>query len=149
MEYTIAPMLRAHLEQVEAIERACFTDPWSGRLLREMLEAENTVSLAALTPDGTVLGYISFSFVLDEGGVNNLAVRPDCRRQGVASALLRQAERLAREKGLAFLILEVRPSNLEAVALYGKHGYAQAGRRKNYYLHPREDAIYMKLELLP
>lgn len=142
-------MLRAHLEQVEAIERACFTDPWSGKLLREMLEAENTVSLAALTPDGTVLGYISFSFVLDEGGVNNLAVRPDCRRQGVASALLRQAERLAREKRLAFLILEVRPSNLGAVALYGKHGYAEAGRRKNYYLHPREDAIYMKLELLP
>lgn len=146
MEYQIIPMTASHLDQVEAIETACFSDPWSRKLLEEMLANENTANLAAQGADGTVLGYISFTIILDEGGINNIAVRPSCRRQGIASALLAAARRTAEERRLAFLTLEVRASNQAARTLYASQGYQEAGRRKNYYLHPREDAIIMTLE---
>ena len=147
MDYTIVPMDESHIPQVEEIERTCFPDPWSRKLLEDLLRDERTVSLAAVGGDGAVLGYVSLSWVLDEGYLNNIAVRPACRRQGVAGALLEDLHRTAEEKGLSFLLLMVRASNLPAQSLYAKHGYTEAGRRKNYYLRPREDAIYMKLEL--
>ena len=149
MEYMITPMTFSHLYQVEEIEKLCFDDPWSRRLFEESLMEPNTVNLAALAPDGAVLGYISFTSILDEGDVNNIAVHPSCRRQGIASALLEAFHRYGREHGLACLLLEVRPSNRRAISLYEKHGYREVGRRKNYYLSPKEDAIIMRLELIP
>lgn len=148
MEYEITPMLPAHLEEVEEIEKICFPeDPWSRRIFAESLAEPNTTNLVARTPDGGILGYISFTVILDEGGINNLAVRPGCREQGIASALLDALRRTARERRLAFLTLEVRPSNQSARRLYARHGYREVGRRKNYYEHPREDALIMTWEL--
>ena len=80
--------------------------------------------------------------VLDEGYIDNVAVRPDCRRQGIASALLGAFERFA-QAHLAFLTLEVRASNTPAIALYEAHGFVREGVRKNYYTNPREDAVIM------
>lgn len=148
MNYQIIPMALAHLDQVAELEKICFPeDPWSRRLIEEALACENTVSLLALAEDGGVLGYLFFTAVLDEGGVDNIAVRPEARRQGIASALLDAFHRYGREHGLGSLFLDVRPSNQEALALYEKLGYRKVGRRKNYYLVPKEDAIIMKLEL--
>lgn len=146
MDYQITPVPPAWLDQLEAMEKACFSDPWSRRLLADLLEMENAYTIAAADGSGTVLGYASLQTVLDEGHINNLAVLPEHRRRGIASALLEQFRRIGEEKGLAFLTLEVRSSNAPAIALYRKHGYAQAGRRKNYYAHPKEDAILMTLE---
>ena len=146
MDYRVTPMAWEHLDQVAAIERLCFPDPWSRRLLEELLAHEGAVSLAAVGADGVVLGYVSAQTVLDEGYINNVAVRPENRRQGIASRLLRELQRLGEEMALAFLTLEVRASNHAAQALYAKHGYREVGRRKNYYGHPREDAILMTLE---
>ena len=147
MEFSIIPMTEAHLDQVEEIEKACFADPWSRQIFEETLQDLQTTNWAAQATDGTVLGYISFTAVLDEADVNNLAVRPDCRRQGVASALLAALDRHGRARNLARLFLEVRPSNKNALMLYKKFGYTEVGRRKNYYLSPREDAIIMRSEL--
>ena len=66
----------------------------------------------------------------------------------VGDALLDALEARAREKNLAFLTLEVREGNAPARALYGKHGFRDVGRRKNYYEKPREDAILMTKELI-
>ena len=89
MDCQITPMTPAHLDQVAALEEICFPeDPWSRRLLAEALENENTTSLLALSEDERVLGYLFFTTVLDEGGVDNIAVHPEARRQGIASALL-------------------------------------------------------------
>ena len=76
MIYHVVPMAREHLEQVEAIERLCFPDPWSLHLLEELLEHEGTVALAAVSAGGAVLGYTSAQTVLDEGYINNVAVHP-------------------------------------------------------------------------
>ena len=131
---------------MEEIERACFPDPWSKKLLEDLLAEEHALTLAAVAGDGAVLGYVSLSWVLDEGYINNVAVRPDCRRMGIATALLEALRRQGAEKGLSFLTLEVRESNRGARALYAGLGFAEAGQRRGYYLHPKEDAIIMTLE---
>lgn len=146
MTFTIAPMTYDHVPEVAELERCCFRDPWSERMLTEQLDSENAGALVALGEDGALLGYASVSVVLDEGYIANVAVQPACRRQGIARALLRAFRRFAEQNRLAFLTLEVRASNTPAIALYRGEGYRQTGRRKNYYRHPAEDAIIMTLE---
>jgi ribosomal-protein-alanine N-acetyltransferase len=149
MNYTIVSMTADHLDQMEEIERICFTDPWSRRMLAENLENDMAVTLVAQGENGAVLGYACLLVVLDEGTVTNLAVRPEYRRSGIATELLEVFRRFGEGTGLAFLTLEVRASNAGAIALYEKLGYAQAGLRRNYYEHPREDAVIMTREFAP
>ena len=146
MTYDIVPMTSEHLDQVADIERLCFSDPWSRRMLSEHLENECAATLVAQGADGTVLGYAGLLVVLDEGYITNVAVRPEYRRQGIAADILKVFENFARGNRLAFLTLEVRASNTAARALYEKLGYVQAGARRNYYEHPREDAVIMTRE---
>ena len=143
MNYDIIPMTADHLDDVAEIERRCFSDPWSRRMLAEHLENECAATIVALGEDGTVMGYAGLLVVLDEGYITNVAVRPEYRRQGVASQLLQVFERFALGNGLAILTREVRDANAPARALYARHGYEEVGRRKNYYDHPREDAVIM------
>ena len=79
----------------------------------------------------------------DEGYITNVAVDPSRRRQGVAAQLLRVFDDFARANRLAFLTLEVRPSNQAAIALYQGFGFTEAGRRRNYYDLPKEDALIL------
>ena len=146
MNYTIVPMDRGHISQMAELERQCFSAPWSEEMLAEELYNPQASFIVAQRGDGEVLGYAGLHVVLDEGYVANVAVRPDCRQQGIASALLGVFLRFARANGLAFLTLEVRASNDPAIQLYMKHGFTQVGRRKNYYTKPDEDAILMTLE---
>ena len=145
MTYDIVPMTSEHLDQVADIERLCFSDPWSRRMLSEHLENECAATLVAQGADGTVLGYAGLLVVLDEGYIDNIAVEEAARRHGVGDALLDVFCRFG-QAHLSFLTLEVRASNAPAIALYRKHGFQEAGRRKNYYQQPREDAIIMTRE---
>lgn len=146
MNYDIIPMTADHLDQVAELERRCFSDPWSRRMLSEHLENECAATLVAQGSDGTVLGYAGLLVVLDEGYITNVAVRPDYRRQGIAGELLNVFRRFAEGNKLAFLTLEVREGNTPARALYTKYGYKEVGVRKNYYDHPKENAVIMTLE---
>ena len=145
MNYKLVPMDNSHVGQIAAIERACFSTPWSEHMLSEELDNLCACFIVAQGEDGTVLGYAGLHVAADEGYIDNIAVREEYRRQGVGLALLGAFLRFGREK-LAFLTLEVRPSNLPAIRFYEKHGFREAGRRKNYYSAPREDAILMTLE---
>lgn len=145
MNYKLTPMTAEHIPQIAALERACFSHPWSEDALREELWNDSAVIIAAEGEDGTVLGYAGLQTVLDEGYINNVAVDQRFRRQGVADELIAAFVRFGRAR-LAFLTLEVRSSNAPAIALYAKHGFREVGRRKNYYDDPREDAILMTLE---
>lgn len=143
----IVPMTGDHLDEVAELERVCFTVPWSRRMLAEELENDCAALLVALdAEDGSVAGYAGVLVVADEGYITNVAVRPECRRAGVASQLLDVFVNFAKSNHLAFLTLEVRESNYGAIALYGSRGFRGVGRRKNYYEHPREDAIIMTRE---
>ena len=146
MHVRIVPMNADHLDQVAELERICFSTPWSRNMLAEELENALSAFLVALDDGDNVVGYAGLQVILDEGSITNVAVRPDCRRQGIAGKLLQVFLDFARGNHLAFLTLEVRASNYDAIALYGSRGFREAGRRKNYYERPREDAIIMTKE---
>ena len=145
MYYEIVPMDRSHIDQIAALERECFSTPWTEQMLSDALFDSQASFIVAEAEDGHILGYAGLHVIVDEGYIDNIAVTPDARRHGVASALLDVYCRFG-AVNLAFLTLEVRASNTAARALYQKHGYAEVGCRKNYYEHPKEDAIIMTLE---
>lgn len=145
MYYEIVPMDRSHVPQIAALERACFSTPWSETMLADALFDPQASFIVAEDGEGNVLGYAGLHVVMDEGYIDNIAVEPDARRHGVASALLDVYCRFG-AANLAFLTLEVRASNAPAIGLYGKYGFQRAGLRKGYYQHPREDAIIMTRE---
>ena len=142
----IVPMTADHLDEVAELERICFSTPWSRNMLAEELDNALSAFLVALDESGKVVGYAGLQVVLYEGYITNVAVRPECRRQGIAGKLLQVFLDFAQGNHLAFLTLEVRASNYDAIALYGSRGFRSVGRRKNYYEHPKEDAIIMTKE---
>ena len=143
MRVRIEPMTAEHLDEVAELERLCFSDPWSRNLLAEALKNDLSAYLVALDDAGRVAGYAGLTVVLDEGSIDNIAVRPEYRRRGVSAQLLEVFLNFAQGNRLAFLTLEVRASNYAAIALYGSRGFRAVGRRKNYYEHPPEDALIM------
>lgn len=148
MNYKLVPMDRSHLAGVAELERMCFSTPWNEAMLEEELYNDTASFIVAEGEDGQVLGYAGLHVILDEGYIDNVAVRPTCRRQGIADRLLDVFCRFG-QANLAFLTLEVRPSNTAAVALYEKHGFREAGRRKDYYENPKEDALLLTREFRP
>jgi [ribosomal protein S18]-alanine N-acetyltransferase len=132
------------IDDVLAIEEASFTNPWT----REMYLAElenRTVShcLLAREGDGRAIGFCSYWRVLDELHINNLAVLPEYRRAGAASALLGRALEEGAEQGAHRATLEVRRSNEVALMLYERFGFSVAGVRRGYYSSPVEDALIL------
>ncbi len=148
MSIRIEPMTRELVPQVAALEPLCFSEPWSEAGVAA--ELDNPVSrwFVALE-DGAVRGYVGSHQVLDEAEVMNLATDPAHRRRGIAEALLRRLCQVLRERGAAFLLLEVRESNAPARALYDKLGFVPVGRRPRYYQNPEEAGIIMRKELCP
>ena len=146
MEIRITDAREELLPQIQQIEQQSFSVPWTDAMLRMQLQPDSHVFLTA-EADGAVVGYVGMLYVLDEGYISNVAVRPDHRRRGIAEALLAALEARGRALMLSFLTLEVREGNAAAIALYEKRGYRIAGRRKNYYEKPTEDALIMTLTL--
>ena len=146
MHVRIVPMNADHLDEVAELERICFSTPWSRNMLAEELDNLLSAFLVALDDEDKVVGYAGLQVVLDEGYITNVAVRPECRRNGIAAKLLQVFLDFAQANGLSFLTLEVRASNYGAIALYGSRGFRSVGRRKNYYEHPKEDAVIMTKE---
>ncbi|MBS3948684.1 MAG: ribosomal protein S18-alanine N-acetyltransferase [Dethiobacter sp.] len=136
-----------HADQVVAIEREAFPSPWSrNAFLQEVLTNRLASYFVALTA-GEVAGYAGFWVILDEAHITNLAVRSDCRRRGVGSALLEELLVEAACRGAVKITLEVRRSNLKAQNLYRQYGFIVCGVRPRYY--NEEDALIMWLERLP
>ena len=141
----IRRMTAADVPALAAIERECFSVPWSAQALAEELEQPHAVFLVAHAPDGTVLGYAGMHHVGDEGFIANVATAARARRQGVARALLAALDGYARANALCRLTLEVRPSNAAAIALYTGAGFTCDGLRPHFYTAPDEAAaIYSK-----
>jgi ribosomal-protein-alanine N-acetyltransferase len=133
-----------------AVEQASFMNPWT----REMYVAELQnpgVShlLVAKDPSGHVVGFCGFWCVVDELHINNLAVLPEQRRQGIASKILSRVFAEGRRAGAARATLEVRRSNEIARRLYEHFGFTVAGVRRGYYRQPDEDALILWRDGLP
>ena len=128
------------LPQVAAIERRAFPTPWSLAMFVLELSKPSGICLAA-EEDGHLVAYLICSRYDDVWHLMNVAVDPDCRRRGIASALL---DRLfAATAPDARFTLEVRPSNGPAITLYEQIGFRSAGLRRRYYQDNGEDALVM------
>ena len=132
-----------HVSQIAALEKLCFSDPWSESSVRSELENPLAYWLTALDGD-RVAGYVGSQSVLGESDMMNVAVAPEYRRQGIAQGLITALSAELKKRGSQSLALEVRVSNVLAITLYEKLGFSQAGCRKNYYRSPKEDALILK-----
>ena len=141
----IKKMTQQHVSQIAALEQICFSDPWSEKSIAG--ELENSLSLwLVCEEDGVVLGYVGSQTVLGETDMMNVAVSPEARRRGIAQGLISALVEELKHQGSHCLTLEVRASNVQAIALYGKLDFIQVGRRLNYYRNPKEDALILRKE---
>ncbi|MBE6564388.1 MAG: ribosomal-protein-alanine N-acetyltransferase [Ruminococcaceae bacterium] len=143
---TVRRALPSDLPALEALEKVCFSMPWS----KDELSAELALPYKRVLvgeEEGNVVGYGIFSCLFDQWEVERVGVSPDCRRSGWGRMLMEPicAELKAQEGG-GTLFLEVRASNTGALALYRSLGFEQYGRRVRYYERPKEDAILMRLD---
>ena len=143
--WIILPMEACHVAQVAALETVCFADPWNEDSVRSELTNPLSYWLVAVVED-QVVGYVGSQTVLGEADIMNVAVAPGYRRCGLGRALLNSLQDALKAQQVHSLTLEVRPSNLPAVTLYTSLGYAQVGRRPNYYHKPKEDALILRKE---
>ena len=125
----IVPMTADHLDEVAELERICFTTPWSRNMLAEELDNYLSAFLVALDDNGKVAGYAGLQAVLDEGYITNVAVRPDCRKQGVAGKLLQVFLDFAQANHLAFLTLSGPPTTPPSPCTAAGASGAWAGAR--------------------
>jgi len=145
MPWRIDPLTSpAEIDAVLAVEEASFTNPWTREMYASELENRGvSFCFMAKDPDGCVIGFCSFWRVLDELHINNLAVLPDRRREGIATALLTRVLREGAALGARRATLEVRRSNDGARQLYEQFGFSLAGVRRGYYTNPDEDALIL------
>ena len=141
----IENMNASHVAQIAQLEKLCFSDPWSENSIASELENKLAFWLVA-TEEDRVAGYIGSQTVMDETDMMNVAVHPDFRRKGIAEALVNDLVENLKKVGSHCLTLEVRASNVPAIALYEKLGFSEIGRRKNYYRNPKEDALILRKE---
>ncbi len=140
----IRRMTEADLEQVCAIEKETFSDPWSEDDFRNsLLDDKNDYLVVDI--DGMIAGYCGFWGVIDEGDIFNVAVRKEYRRQHIGADMLKALIEKGRERGITSFTLEVRLSNEPAIRLYEDLGFQRAGIRKDFYSKPKEDAVIMWL----
>ena len=141
---SIERMLPADLPDVLVIERVSFSMPWSRGAFLYEIEQNQVARCWVGRDEGRIVGYICLWDVADELHVTNIAVHPDARRRGIARTLLQSVIGHGRAAGSRMILLEVRPSNTEAIALYDSFGFRAVGRRRGYYYDTGEDALVME-----
>jgi ribosomal-protein-alanine N-acetyltransferase len=133
------------LDEVLAIERASFSMPWSRGAFLYELEQNRVARCYVVRDEAHVVGYICLWEVADEMHITNVAVYPGARRRGIGRLLLASTLEAARKRAMRLVLLEVRPSNVEARALYESFGFRVVGRRRGYYYDTGEDALVMEM----
>ena len=140
---TLEPMELKHLDEVFAVECESFTIPWTKNAFRKEI-VENQLGLYVVAiEDGHVLGYGGMWHVITEGHITNVAVRESARRRGIGDRIIKELIRIAKEKEMIGITLEVRMHNAAAQRLYTRNGFVPEGIRRNYYQDTKEDAIIM------
>ncbi len=141
-EYEVRPMSEEDTFAVSQIEQGIFSLPWSRKSFADACANADNVYLVC-EADGVIAGYCGMWTVLGEGNITNMAVSPDYRRCGIAEMLMQAMEKYGGDKKVTSYFLEVRQSNMPAIALYEKMGYKNIGIRKRFYEKPVEDAVIM------
>mgnify|MGYP001307796550 CR=1 FL=1 len=155
-EFLILPATPEMLPEILELEEACFSSPWTRKMLeRELVGNQFAHFLVAMhrgestaRSECAIVGYHCFWIVFEELRLMTLAVRESMRRQGIGTALAAEAFRVALDQAATRAVLEVRASNEPARSLYSTMGFVQVGKRPQYYSNPIEDAVLMEMNPL-
>ena len=145
--YQLRLMQMTDLDVVMAIEPTIYTHPWTRGNFSDSINSG--YSAWVLEANQTIIGYALLMMVLDEAHLLNLSVAKDQQKQGLGRYLLEHMLQIAKNHKAANMFLEVRPSNISAIALYENMGFCEMAVRRGYYpaLNGREDAVLMGLAL--
>ena len=141
-------LTKAHIQDIEEIsdlEKDCFSDPWTYGMFRDSMENETVTFFIVRSddPDKRLIAYAGIGICGDQSDIINFAVKPDNRRNGIATFIIDYLIQFAEISAVKDIFLEVRESNIPARQLYIKSGFRDSGIRKNYYKDPVENAIVM------
>ena len=135
-------MSKEDVQQAAELEAMTFSQPWTKEAFAASIDKTENIYIVA-EKDKKIIGYCGMWGVAGEGQINNVAIHPDFRKQGIGYEMLQYAMEKAIEKKITTFTLEVRKSNVAALNLYRKLGFSSAGVRKNFYQFPTEDAVIM------
>ncbi|NOT59093.1 MAG: ribosomal protein S18-alanine N-acetyltransferase [Acidobacteria bacterium] len=141
-DYRIEPMQLEDVPVVCALETAAGMSTLGEPFFRKKLADPTAIMLVARAPH--VIALFSSWVIVDELEIDNVVVTPSHQRQGIVASLLTEALRQAIARGAQSAVLEVRASNAPAQRLYESFGFLAAGRRRDYYRDPKEDAVIMR-----
>ncbi len=140
----IDTLKKQYTDGIDAINQLSFSHPWSKALIEADMDNPNCF-YAVGVEGGDVLGYAGMTVIAGEANITNIATHPDHRRQGIGKVLLARLIEICKEHNFLLITLEVRRSNIAAIALYESLGFKLEGERRNYYSDNGEDALIMTL----
>ena len=147
-QFTIRPARREDIDPILALERQAGTAAhWSRAQYKVILEVATARRLCLVAESGGVQAFLVAQTAAPEWELENVVVAPAARRKGLATRLLGELLRFARQQGALAVLLEVRASNAAALSLYGGCGFVRSGLRPRYYQNPQEDAIIFRYNL--
>jgi ribosomal-protein-alanine N-acetyltransferase len=142
VEYQLSIPQESHIPALRELELTCFGAHWAATDFKRELENPNS-HYFILTAGSRVVAYLGYWQILEEAHIISVGVAPDCRKQRLAQRLLCYMLEQCITKGIQWITLEVKDSNVAAQELYAKFGFSIMGRRKNYYQADRQDALVM------
>lgn len=143
LKLSIEPMSLEDVADVHRIESASFPTPWPDYAFRQEIQTNRLAHYLVVKAGDETIGYGGMWLMVDEAHITTFAVLPTWRRRGVGARLMLEMMRLAADVNARIVTLEVRLSNREARALYGKFGFKPVGIRPRYYSDNNEDALIM------
>lgn len=146
MNISIRVGIELDARRIAQVSENSFGDSWKENQLLEGICNPQCSVLLAETEEKQCVGYGICYFAGGQGEIPSIAVLPDYRNLGIGQRLLEELLTIGDEKQTQEYFLEVRKSNLAAIALYQKVGFYVVGERKGFYCNPVEDGLVMKLE---
>jgi [ribosomal protein S18]-alanine N-acetyltransferase len=146
MTLEIAAATLADLDAIQEIERHSFPTPWPRTTFEAELARDHARLIVAVDRQH-IVGWCNFWIVVDEVHILAIATHPDRRRAGIGARLVARALADGRAARCTVATLEVRHSNVPAIALYEAAGFTTIAVRARYYQDNQEDALVMRCSL--
>ncbi|HYA65710.1 MAG TPA: ribosomal protein S18-alanine N-acetyltransferase [Burkholderiaceae bacterium] len=143
------PLAPGRIPKIMRLEQSIYPFPWTTGNFEDALRSGYSAWTLVSGTDDSIIAYAVAMLAVEEAHLLNLAVDPQLQRRGYGWKMLDWMARTMREYGARSLLLEVRPSNTEALRLYRQYGFEPIGIRRGYYPahRGREDAIVMRIAL--